>query len=384
MEKHIIKIYPVGNGDTSLIRLDDKTTILIDCLIRDSKENSDGNIIFNVKDDLLNSIGRKDKKPFVDLFILSHTDEDHCLGFEKHFFNNKPLGDYNEDDSEAQKIVIGELWVTSNVFNINNCKCDDARAIRKEALRRKELYDKNNSSKEQHGNKLRIIGYDRNESLKNVPNYLPGLPTINKINQTVTKNFEIFIHSPFKEELQRAYAEKNNTSIVIQTRFKNDNEDTFNGKILFGGDADHFVWEKILNVTENKNNQDYLEWDIFLAPHHCSWSFFNNRPYKDNQKPKNSSKSIIGNAYRKHGAYIIASSKIIKDDEDNPPHYPAKLEYINEVTSGFFLNTSSEPNEKEPKPIVFEFVSKNEGFEIVKKNVSAGAYIASTRPHRAG
>jgi len=90
MSTHQLKFYPVDNGDTTLITLTDKTTILIDCKIREGEENNAGNEIFSVKNDLLENLQKRNKNPFLDLFIVTHPDEDHCLGFEKNFYRGDP------------------------------------------------------------------------------------------------------------------------------------------------------------------------------------------------------------------------------------------------------------------------------------------------------
>ncbi len=54
--KNTIKYYPVCNGDQSLIALADKTTILVDCNIRESAKGEDDEELFDVHDDLLKSI----------------------------------------------------------------------------------------------------------------------------------------------------------------------------------------------------------------------------------------------------------------------------------------------------------------------------------------
>lgn len=66
-----LKYYPVGNGDTSLITLQDKTTILVDCNIR----NCDNEDTYDVKKDLLKSVQYNNGIPYVDVFILTHGDQ---------------------------------------------------------------------------------------------------------------------------------------------------------------------------------------------------------------------------------------------------------------------------------------------------------------------
>lgn len=357
MSKHLLKFYPVDNGDTTLITLTDNTTILIDIKIRDGEESSAGNKIYPVKKDLLASIQRRNKNAFVDLFIVTHPDEDHCLGYEKNFYRGDP-DKYSESNRNNDEIIIDELWVTSMVFN--GASNDDAKALKREAERRRKLWDDNKPEKDRPGNRIRMIGYDGDDKFENVPNSVPG-DTLNNINGKTISNFEFFIHAPFKKHLIEATAEKdkNFSSIAMQARFKiNASDSNWSFFYLFGGDADHNIWAEILKKSEEHGNKEKLKWDIFMAPHHCSWTYFNNVPYgemEENKTPKDSSLKILD--YKKSGAIIISSSKAIINNNDNPPHYQAKQWYLKKVAASEFLNTAIEPSEKKPEPIVFEVTS---------------------------
>ena len=62
---------------------------------------------------------------------------------------------------------------------------------------------------------------------------------------------------------------------------------------------------------------------------------------------------------------MIASSKKIIDNDDNPPHYAARREYLKALEKNdHFLNTAIHPDEDAPEPIVFEITS--EGIEKLK------------------
>ena len=145
MNKKKIKFYPVDNGDTTLISLNGNTTILIDCKIRDGEKNIDGAEIYDVKGDLLDNIQYWNGVPYIDAFILTHPDQDHCMGFKKHFYIGSPE-DYSDKNRDANEIIIGELWVTSMLFDGETN--DDAKALRKEAERRRKLWDDNNADKD--------------------------------------------------------------------------------------------------------------------------------------------------------------------------------------------------------------------------------------------
>lgn len=355
MKKDLLKHYPVGNGDTTLIKLSDGTTILIDCKIREGNEDTNGYSIFDLKSDLLNELGKRDGKPFVDVFILTHPDEDHCLGFENHFFAGK-TSDYPSNEDEL--IIIDEIWVTPIVFT-NSLTNDDAIAIRKEAKRRRTLYDDKDGVREDRGNRMIIVGYDDKDNLESIPHKEPS-NVIEEFAGKAQDDFSLFIHAPFKSDLIEGKADddKNLTSIVFQARFRAnwDNQD-YGTRVLMAGDADHYNWNKIIEKTEENDREECLKWDVLLAPHHCSWTFFNDVPYdksEENKTPKASSVKLL-DEYKLEGALIIASSKLIKNNDDNPPHYPAKTEYVKNLSSkDNFISLAESPKVSEPKPVIFE------------------------------
>ena len=371
MANNKIKYYPVNNGDTSLITLKDNSTILIDCNIREGDKDSNDNNIYDVKEDLLLSIQKRNNNPFIDLFILSHPDEDHCLGFKKNFYQGDP-DNYKDSNRKNDEIMIDEIWVTSMIFTTN--QCNDANAIRNEVNRRKRI---TGTDKNKKGNRLRLIGYDEDKKLENVTAYTPGTE-VNTINKKTFTNFSFFIHAPFKKDLiqSKADGDRNSSSIVVQARFKDKDSDTDHVTFaIFGGDADHYIWEKIIEISEKNNNEKYLKWDLFLAPHHCSWTYFNDVSYdiEENQTPKDYSLKLI-NDYQESNGIIISSSKKIVKEKPNPPHKPAKDEYIDALSSkDDFYELAIIPKEKSPEPV--EFIITNNG--VTKSTEKAKVAITS-------
>ena len=289
---HQIKFYPVGNGDNILLKLDDKTTVIVDFQVRDCDEDSDGLTTYDVKKDLIKELSKDSNNiPFVDLFINSHPHNDHCLGFEKNFYYGSP-NDYADTNRKKEEIIIGELWVTQRVFS--NDLCSDGGAIRREAKRRKKLFEDGSCESNKYGNRLRIIGYNEDDTIVDGLHYVPG-ETVDIFNGKTNAYMSMFIHAPFKSDLVRGKADKdeNAASIVLQIRLRTQKDGDIKSRIILGGDADHYVFEKILEKSQKNNNEDKLEWDLFLAPHHCSWSFFNDRPYEDNTEPKDYSLEFL-------------------------------------------------------------------------------------------
>ena len=101
-----ILFFPVGNGDMTLIKLADKTTILIDMNI---VENNDFDSINELKKHLERD---SNNRFFVNVLLLTHPDEDHIRGL-KEYFHLGSLEDYNDD---SKKIVINELWSSPMIF----------------------------------------------------------------------------------------------------------------------------------------------------------------------------------------------------------------------------------------------------------------------------
>lgn len=374
MSNHKLKFYPVNNGDTVLITLKDETTILFDSNIRETGKDEDDNQIYDVKKDLLDSLKKKNSNYHLDLFVLTHPDQDHCRGFKKHFYQGNP-DNYSDSNRKNDEIIIDEMWVTSLLFN--SATNDDAKAFKKEAERRRKLWDEDDKNKDRPGNRIRMIGYDGDEKFENVPSSTPG-ETQNVINGSTKTDFEFFIHSPFKASLVTASAEEdaNFSSIVLQARFKaNASDKNFCTYVLLGGDADHNIWAKIWEVSTKKsnNNEDKLEWDLFLAPHHCSWTYFNDVPYDakdENKTPKETSLKILDKRIGK--GKIIASCKKIKNNDDNPPHYKAKEKYQNKLDKKEdLIELAKETKESEPKPVIFKITSQGPVREDTNQQGSA-------------
>src|SRR5690349_9227158 len=316
--KNLIKYYPVGNGDQSLITLKDGTTIIVDCNIRQESIGSNDPKIYDVKKDLLKSIRWQNDNPHVDVFVLTHGDCDHCRGYKNNFYQGDPTK-YSDKNRKAEEIIIDEMWFSPMIAEEHTNNDEDA--YQQEAERRLDLHRKKGPNRNLPGNRIKIIGYDGNKDYKDL-NHLRAIPgtIVKEFNNKIQNTFSVFIHAPFKEHLNSAEKDKNSTSIVFQARFKEFATDKdFIGLAMFGGDSDHYSWKIILEKTKkykNDVNEQALNFDLFLAPHHCSWSFFNDRPQHENPEPTETSLEVLD--YIRPCGKVIASSKKIVDDDDNP------------------------------------------------------------------
>jgi len=367
MASSYIKYYPVDNGDQSLISVNEngyETHIMVDCNIRETSKGTTDPTQYDVKADLLTVLKKKkvndvENVSYTDIFILTHGDDDHLHGFESNFYQGDPKN-YKKANKEKGEILIDVLWFSPMVMG--SATNDDERCFNKEAKRRIKLHQDKSSDKDLPGNRIVIVGYDANEDLSGLDlvRRVPG-DVVTRFNDRDLKTFSIFIHSPYQEHLTDEEVDKNRVSVVFQARFKaNATTNDFCTLAMFGGDADHEAWATILDKTKrhkNDVNQKALTWDLFLAPHHCSWTYFNCTPQEDYPTPVATSLEMLN--YKRGTAKVIASCKEIKNNADNPPHYKAKEQYVKKVGDENFLNTAvANKSGKTPQPIIYEVTAQ--------------------------
>ncbi|MDE6538146.1 MAG: hypothetical protein K2M13_08965 [Muribaculaceae bacterium] len=352
---HKITFYPVRNGDCNLIEFSDNAIMLVDCnFIQDAEKNEDP--LFNVIKDLTETkLGKKFELPYLDAFVLTHPDQDHCRGFSQKFFLKDPnRSTPTKTEIENKLLIIGELWYSPRIFAENKVELsDDAKAFKKEAERRMKLWRENDANKNKDGNRIKIIGYINDEDYQCLPDSVKAFPgdTVSTLNGKSRDKYSFFIHAPFKDDIEGE--DRNCTSIVFQVRFNVEDEEAV-GKLILGGDAEWPVWSKI---QENTSDDEYLKWNIFEAPHHCSYTFF-----ADDREDEPEQSSLDFLAYREGNGYIVSSSKIIKKNNDNPPCQKAKNRYLDAMDDReeeeYFLCTTTADDKGNPvyKPVVFEIV----------------------------
>jgi hypothetical protein len=337
-----ITYFPVGNGDTSLVRLKDGTSILIDVCISTDDEDK-----YDVHGHLIGELRSEEGVPHLDAFILTHPDQDHIRGWSTYFYSGDP-SNYSKSDKKEGRIVADEVWFAPRIFAPHEKElCQEARDFRKEVNRRIELFRKGSQASSLPGNRFRVAGFTDNPDLKGLEAFMtvPGNVT-SKINTSLKNDFEIFVHAPTKKQSDAKWAERNDTSIVLQLRFKVGG-DSKAVLAMFSGDAHCGIWS---NIIEKSKTSD-LEFDLFLAPHHCSWTFFSEEP-SENQNPDDGIVDFLSTKKRE-GAIVICSCKPIKDDDDNPPHYIAYEKYKEIFGDEHVLCTMEEPNEENPEPLYF-------------------------------
>ena len=187
---------------------------------------------------------------------------------------------------------------------------DDADAIRDEANRRLDLYGTEEFNLD--GNRLKIVGYS--EELKDYNDIIiasgENIPDISE------DGVEIFVLRPVKRDTDDQDAGVNDCTASFKLTFTI-NEEAF--VAIIGGDITCENWKEVI-----KYNPD-LEFDILLAPHHCSWHSVSTEDTKEGTADEEIEAFLEKS---KNKAFVISSSKKIKRNDDNPPSYRAKNVYI--------------------------------------------------------
>lgn len=331
--------WPVGTGDSTTICVDADTVIQID-LHHLALADEEGDPRVPIVDRLIKLLPKRNGRPYLAVFCLSHPDLDHCLGFK----------------TLRESVDIGELWFTPRIFfEHKGDLSDDAQDFVKEAKRRVKKTIKEKGATDS-GDHVRIIGYhslledDEYEGFPEDRLTRPGNSITGFDGEDRSEIFDAFVHAPFKDD--DVARERNETSVGLRIELK---EASHTGQALLLGDLSYPSVRRVFNETTNHGNDDKLKWDVFLAPHHCSKSVMY---WKAEDEEKTTLKQDILDDIETAAevtGFIIASCDPIpasNSDGDNPPHAKAKQRY-EEIAPDGFLCTGEHPNKEKPQPIVF-------------------------------
>lgn len=371
--------YPVGNGDTSQIVLENGKRILFDFRHLKKTENGEGPEI-NLRDRLKDELKKANKKSF-EVVAFTHGDKDHIENSTE-FFELRHAAKYQGDG----RIKIDTLWVPAAMI-LETATNDDQSAEfviwRQEArYRLKEgkgirVFSKPDMLKawlEENG----LTVESRKSLITDAGQLVPEFTL-------ASDGVEFFCHSPFIKHVDEGDDLRNDAALIFNVRFKKDGS-TYD--YLAVGDSEWSVLEDIVKATKDHGNDDRLEWDLYNIPHHCSYLALSDEKGATETTPKPLIKELLQKG--KDGAYLVSSSAPILDtkegrEQTQPPHIQAKkcyLRYLDEVGGTKFLVTMEEPNATKPEPL--EFKIDTNGISLDRKIVSAAAIITSSPAPRAG
>lgn len=385
-----ITFFPVGNGDMALVRLADEpaTAILVDINIRVAADDPKDDTR-DVAADLRERLPRDEKgRPYVDAFLMSHPDKDHCTGLEAHFHLG-PLDDYADDKKPdaKKKIVIREIWSSPIVFrraSKDHVLCSDAKAFNCEARRRVALF---RNGKVLEGDRILIMGEDKDGKTDDLTSILVRSgETFNRINGKTNSLFSAHLLAPrliCDDDDEVEILTKNHSSVILNMTVASSAVRLDSCRFLTAGDAEVAIWERLWK--RYKDTPEVLEYDLMETPHHCSWHVLSHDSWselKEKAKVSEDARSALGQA--RFGAMIVASCNPIKDDECDPPCIRAKREYkaIVDSVSGTFICTGETPQSWAPAPLDIEVTAAGPKRKLPK--TSAVAAVAAAAAPRAG
>ena len=335
-----ITFYPLGNAESVLLELSNNKNVLFECADTHTNDDDDKRI------DLTKEL--HSKKSF-DVVMFSHAHDDHVKG-SKDFFEFDHAQKYQGDN----RAKIKELWVSSAFILDSDLDSEDARVIRQEArYRLKKGYGiKVFSEPDKLDKWLEENGLSTDDSVYPI---IHAGTLIDSTKHNLGDEIQFFVHAPFSEDAEDV-EDKNEPSIVLQVRLFNALRET---NIMITGDIPHEILEKIVNRSEANRNTEYLKWDIYDIPHHCSYTGLSDEKGEYWTTPTNEVKKLLSD-YSQDNSIMVASCKEIEEntDDNQPPHIEAKRAYEYFSGNKKFWATMEYPNKNNPKPLKYTIDSR--------------------------
>jgi len=367
-----ITFYPLGNADCYQLDLAGGEKLLIDFAdVADPYDQEDCRIALasTLRDDLTAA-----KRTSYDLVAFTHLDDDHIHG-STGFFYLEHAKKYQDDD----RVKIDLLIVPAAAI-VEEALTGEACVIQQEA--RYRLREGKGIRIISRPEKLRGWLAEQNLTLEDRQDLITDAGrTIPEFTRSA-HGIEFFVHSPFASRDNGELIDRNTDSIVLQATFVVDEDET---KFILGGDVDHEVLTKIVEVTESHQRPERLEWDIFKLPHHCSYLSLSSERGEEKTTPVPKVKWLFEQG--RSGGIIISTSKVIPtiDSEDpQPPHRQAANYYRERAAAidGEFKVTMEHPKSTRPEPLVIAI--DGSGAMVEKRNTPSAIYIPSRPAPRAG
>jgi len=376
--------YPVGNGQSILLTLEEDTTHVLFDLLQTPEEPEDDDKRTNVRAELLKVLPKTSKGVLhIAVACFSHDDQDHCQGFERVFRTGAP------STKEGDEIQIDELWVPVRVLTEDDNDCSDsAQALRKEANRRLDLaVDPDRATEaEQDGNRIVVFGNTIDERIGKLPTtkrYSAG-QEVTAIGGEERDDFKMFVHCPFRKDSDDDGVDANDACLIGQVVITDGDSSM---RVLLGGDSACRIWKQVWNQTKRHSPLERLDSDVFVCTHHGSYTFFTEKGSKEGREeakrnPATESMNILDRVQK--GGILVCSSRPVSDanyNDDQPPHTEATDHYKKRAkdAGGEFKCTMEEPSKDDPKPLTIELTPGGpRANDASTSAVLTGAAVAGT------
>lgn len=351
-----ITFFPEGNAECVFLELDNGKRMLMDYANMHSGDPRYADLTTSFED--IDSF---------DIVMFTHPHDDHVKGAADFFYF-----DYTPKYRIGKRAKIKELWISA-AFLLDVNPCEDARVIRQEARHR--LKECNREGIKIFAAPGSLTTWLKDNDLSTDENDHPIIHAGTLMDSSMHglgNEISIFVHAPFSEDAEDA-DNRNDPSIVIQIALDNADQTT---NIFITGDTPHDVLDKIVERSESSGNADYLKWDLYDIPHHCSYTGLSDERGEDITEPSEDIKRLL-QEYGQENAFLVASCRAFSDvgDEDTqPPHVQAKKAYRKyskntDGSSKTLLITSEYSGKTNPKPLRFKIdctgIREDTGFNTV-------------------
>ncbi len=373
-----LTFYPVGNGDTTLIELNNGKKILCDYAnYHDSTSRYETRA--NLEAELGNVLRAAGRDNF-DVVAFTHLDDDHIHRFSEFFWL-----EFAAAYQDRYRKKIDTLWVPAAAITEEGVT-GEARTLRDEARHR--LKKGKGIRVFSRPEKLRDWLASQGIKLEDRQHLITDAGRLAPDFSLAADGVEFFIHSPFAWRLNDSELEdRNNDSLCFQATF---NEGGSLTRALFFADCEHETLANIIDVSTNPkhNNGSRLLWDIYHTPHHSSYLSIGPDKGVDLTKPTNHVKWLLEDQGL-NGGILVSSCEPIpakgseEDDCPQPPHRQAHNYYQSVAAqNGRQMRVTMEyPTKQSPKPTVIEITSRG---ATILKATSALFATAAASPVRAG
>lgn len=379
---HQVKFYPVGNGDTSQIILENQKRILLDYR-HQLKGEDDNTAQIDLKSALQKEL-KDAKRDNFDVVAFTHADKDHIEGCTE-FFELLHAEKYQG----GERIKIKELWVPAAILLESTTldkQSEEFVILRQEARYRL----KQGTGIKVFSKPKDLVQWMEDNDVSASDDLFVDAGQIVDTFSLEADNVEFFCHSPFMkhcDDNDSVKEARNEAALIFNIRFK---AGSLTYDFLAIGDSESEVLDDIVSITKANNNEDRLNWNLFNVPHHCSYLALAPSGDKGEKEtiPTPGVASLL--LHGQKDSYMISSSHPIENDKEaykqiQPPHVQAKNcyeSYLKEVKGRKFLVTMEESKKNNPKPITFEI--SESGLKYCKAAALATIATATSKPVRAG
>jgi len=329
-----LTFYPIGRADSYLIEVGHKL-ILCDYANMGGEKACD--LAKSIKEDM-----GWPKRKNIDVVAITHLDNDHVKGASD-FFWFEAFSSYQSDE----RVKIDELWVPAAVITETALDETDAKLIRAEARHRLRA-----------GNGIKVFS---------APDMLDAWFALEKIDPADRRHcivnaggpidtFDLerdgvsfFPHSPFAQRENGNLVDRNADSLVQQATFRVGGKDFY---LLMTADVTHTELDRIVEVTEDHENDSKLDWHILKVPHHCSYKALADDKGSPKTTPTPQVTRLLNHG--KSGSIMVITSGPVpsglSEEGAMPPHPEALACYEEWKTklNGRIVVTMSNPNDSAP------------------------------------